>query len=206
MAATDQRAEQCRAVSTSHGLGKLRTQQDCFSVLWRPRTEGGQLWTQDSIYCRLSYGRGSRSVTPLVEATSTDFLCPYRTHCFALCHCCDFDACDCEMICPTNCSCYHDQSWSTNVVDCSAGGGASSGTELLTDIPVRIPMDATDVYLDGNNLGQLLNHAFIGKKNLRTLLLNSSSIATLQNYTFSGVSHKPTSFKSESAFLLTCIH
>ena len=74
----------------------------------------------DSIYCRLSYGRGSRSVTPLVEASSSDFLCPYRTHCFALCHCCDFDACDCEMTCPPNCSCYHDQSWSTNVVDCSA--------------------------------------------------------------------------------------
>ncbi len=47
---------------------------------------------QDSIYCRLSYGRGSRSVTPLVEATSSDFLCPYRAHCFALCHCCDLDA------------------------------------------------------------------------------------------------------------------
>ena len=142
--------------------------------------------TQDSIYCRLSYGRGSRSVTPLVEATSSDFLCPYRTHCFALCHCCDFDACDCEMTCPTNCSCYHDQSWSTNVVDCSGGGSAPTG-DLLTDIPSRIPMDATDVYLDGNNLGQLVNHAFIGKKNLRTLLLNNSAIASLHNHTFSGL-------------------
>lgn len=85
------------------------------------------------------------------------------------------------MICPTNCSCYHDQSWSTNVVDCSGG------QQVLTDVPARIPMDATDVYLDGNNLGSLLNHAFIGKKNLRTLLLNSSSISTLQNYTFSGL-------------------
>uniref|UniRef100_A0A0P5S831 Toll receptor 13 n=1 Tax=Daphnia magna TaxID=35525 RepID=A0A0P5S831_9CRUS len=135
----------------------------------------------DSIYCRLSYGRGSRSVTPLVEATSSDFLCPYRTHCFALCHCCDFDACDCEMTCPTNCSCYHDQSWSTNVVDCSGGA------EILTDIPSRIPMDATDVYLDGNNLSQLSNHAFIGKKNLRTLLLNNSAVASLHNHTFSGL-------------------
>lgn len=139
---------------------------------------------QDSIYCRLSYGRGSRSVTPLVEATSSDFLCPYRAHCFALCHCCDFDACDCEMTCPTNCSCYHDQSWSTNVVDCSGGGG---GGDLLTDIPSRIPMDATDVYLDGNNLSQLTNHAFIGKKNLRTLLLNNSAVVSLHNHTFSGL-------------------
>ena len=67
-----------------------------------------------------------------VEASSSDFLCPYRTHCFALCHCCEFDACDCEMTCPANCSCYHDQSWSTNVVDCSANG--------ISDIPSRIPV------------------------------------------------------------------
>ena len=85
----------------------------------------------DSIYCRLSYGRGSRSVTPLVEASSSDFLCPYRTHCFALCHCCDFDACDCEMTCPPNCSCYHDQSWSTNVVDCSANQVQSTSLHAL---------------------------------------------------------------------------
>ena len=48
-------------------------------------------------------------------------------------------------------------------------------------------MDATDVYLDGNQLGQLTNHAFIGKKNLRTLLLNSSAISSLHNHTFSGL-------------------
>lgn len=89
------------------------------------------------------------------------------------------------MTCPTNCSCYHDQSWSTNVVDCSTGGGGSG--DLLTDIPSRIPMDATDVYLDGNNLGQLTNHAFIGKKNLRTLLLNNSAVVSVHNHTFSGL-------------------
>lgn len=125
-------------------------------------------------------------MTPLVEATSSDFLCPYRTHCFALCHCCEFDACDCEMTCPSNCSCYHDQSWSTNVVDCS-GGVSSDAADLLTEILSKIPMDATDVYLDGNNLVQLGNHAFIGKKNLRTLLLNSSAIVSLHNHTFSGL-------------------
>lgn len=85
----------------------------------------------DGIYCRLSYGRG-RAVAPLVEASSSDFLCPYRSHCFALCHCCDFDACDCQMICPANCTCYHDQSWSTNVVDCSVNA--------LQDIPNSIPV------------------------------------------------------------------
>lgn len=48
-------------------------------------------------------------------------------------------------------------------------------------------MDATDVYLDGNNLSQLINHAFIGKKNLRTLLLNNSAVVSLHNHTFSGL-------------------
>jgi hypothetical protein len=41
-------------------------------------------------------------------------------------------------------------------------------------------MDATDVYLDGNNLPQLSQHAFIGKKNLKTLLLNNSQVNSFQ--------------------------
>ena len=48
-------------------------------------------------------------------------------------------------------------------------------------------MDAPDVYLDGNQLPQLGNHAFIGKKNLKTLLLNSSHVESLHNQTFSGL-------------------
>ena len=133
----------------------------------------------DSIYCRLSYGRGSRSVTPLVEASSSDFLCPYRTHCFALCHCCDFDACDCEMTCPNDCTCYHDQSWSANVVDCSSGSHQR--------LPERIPMDVTELYLDGNNLATLSSHKFIGRKNLRQLFLNNSRIEVIGNRTFNGL-------------------
>jgi hypothetical protein len=69
----------------------------------------------ESIYCRLMYSPENAYI-PLVEARSPEFLCPYTAHCFALCHCCDFDACDCEMTCPDNCTCYHDQAWSTNIV------------------------------------------------------------------------------------------
>lgn len=45
----------------------------------------------DAIVCRLSY---SRTVThiPLPDIKPQDFLCPYKSHCFALCHCCEFDA------------------------------------------------------------------------------------------------------------------
>ncbi|XP_022899811.1 toll-like receptor 6 [Onthophagus taurus] len=132
----------------------------------------------ESIYCKLLYNRDSNYL-PLINAESSQFLCTYKTHCFALCHCCDFDACDCEMTCPTNCTCYNDQSWSANVVECSGVG--------YTEMPSRIPMDATEVYLDGNNFGELSSHSFIGRKNLKVLYANNSNIAAIYNHTFSGL-------------------
>lgn len=132
----------------------------------------------ESVYCRLPYDR-HKSFIPLLEAKPSQFLCTYKAHCFALCHCCDFDACDCEMTCPTNCTCYHDQSWSANIVDCS-----SSGYKTL---PGRLPMDATEVYLDGNNFGELNSHSFIGRKNLLILYANDSNIIAIRNHTFSGL-------------------
>ncbi|XP_060524407.1 toll-like receptor 6 [Cylas formicarius] len=132
----------------------------------------------ESIYCKLLYNRDNNYL-PLIEAESSQFLCTYKTHCFALCHCCDFDACDCEMTCPTNCTCYHDQSWSANVVECSGVG--------YTEMPSSIPMDATEVYLDGNNFGELSSHSFIGRKNLKILFANNSNIAAIYNHTFSGL-------------------
>ncbi|XP_046420533.1 toll-like receptor 6 [Neodiprion fabricii] len=131
-----------------------------------------------SVYCRLPYAR-HKSFAPLLEAKSSQFLCTYKAHCFALCHCCDFDACDCEMTCPTNCTCYHDQSWSANVVDCS--------TSAYKNLPGRLPMDATEVYLDGNDFGELNSHAFIGRKNLEVLYANDSNIVAIHNNTFSGL-------------------
>lgn len=135
----------------------------------------------EGIYCRLLHSsRPQRSYVPLVEATSANFLCTYETHCFALCHCCDFDACDCEMTCPNNCTCYHDQSWSANIVDCSAGSH--------TNLPERIPMDVTELYLDGNSgLRALSSHKFIGRKNLKLLFLNSSGVEIIHNRTFNGL-------------------
>lgn len=132
-----------------------------------------------SIYCKLLYNRGKVFV-PLVEAMATQFLCQYEAHCPTLCHCCDFFACDCKMECPTGCTCYHDQSWSSNVVDCSRAN-------YLDRLPDQIPMDATQIYLDGNRFRTVNNHAFIGRKKLRVLFLNGSSIDTVQNRTFNGL-------------------
>lgn len=137
-----------------------------------------QVLDLDSVTCELAHARGSPP-QPLLSLKPSNFLCPYEAHCFALCQCCDYDACDCEMTCPTNCTCYHDHTWSSNVVDCSNAG--------YTSVPERIPMDATEIYLDGNDLGELDSHVFIGKKKLEVLFLNNSNIKAVHNRTFNGV-------------------
>ncbi|CAB3226676.1 unnamed protein product [Arctia plantaginis] len=133
----------------------------------------------ESVRCSLTHSR-TRSEMLLLEVRSSEFLCEYESHCFAVCHCCDFDACDCKMTCPDKCRCYHDQTWTTtNVVDCSNAD--------YDHVPERIPMDATEIYLDGNDLKELGNHVFIGKKKLQVLYLNNSNINTIQNRTFNGI-------------------
>lgn len=133
----------------------------------------------ENVLCKMTHTRGVTHIA-LSNLRSTDFLCTYETHCFTLCQCCEFDACDCEMTCPNNCSCYHDPTWHTNVVDCSG--------QHVPDVPEKIPMDATEVYLDGNDFNELQNHVFIGRKNMRSLYVNGSGIETIQNRTFAGLS------------------
>ncbi|GFS98136.1 toll-like receptor Tollo [Nephila pilipes] len=132
----------------------------------------------NEVICKLSFKRHS-SYLPLSMAKSSDFLCKYGSHCFALCHCCEFDACDCEMVCPENCTCYSDQTWNTNIVDCSS--------QNFSSMPSVIPMDVTDLYLDGNNIFQLTSHTLIGRKNMRIIYLNNSNIHVINNRTFNGL-------------------
>ncbi|KOB69977.1 18 wheeler [Operophtera brumata] len=132
----------------------------------------------ENVLCKMTNTRSGTHV-PLTNLKTTDFLCKYETHCFAICHCCDYDACDCEMTCPQNCTCYHDPLWNTNVVDCS---GQSS-----MEIPHKIPMDATEVFLDGNNIRELQNHVFIGRQKMRSLYVNNSNVDNIQNRTFAGL-------------------
>lgn len=132
----------------------------------------------DQVMCQLSFVRHN-AYLPLSKSKSSDFLCKYRSHCFALCHCCEFDACDCEMVCPDNCTCYADQTWNTNIVDCSSQGFSS--------MPSVIPMDVTDLYLDGNDIFTLTSHTFIGRKNMRIIFLNNSNIHVINNRTFNGL-------------------
>lgn len=140
----------------------------------------------DNIVCQLTFTKMKSSVS-LTKADPSQFLCPYKSHCFALCHCCDFDACDCEQSCPSvqtpsgpiDCTCYYDQTWNTNIVDCSSIN--------LNTIPNRIPMDATELYLDGNDMSSLSSHSFIGRKNMKVLHLNNSNIYSINNRTFNGL-------------------
>ncbi|XP_034829000.1 toll-like receptor 6 [Maniola hyperantus] len=132
----------------------------------------------DKAFCSLVHSR-AKEKKKIIDMSPSDFLCPYERHCFALCHCCEFVACDCEMICPDNCKCYHDITWNANVVDCSNAG--------YTEVPDRIPMDATEIYLDGNDISYLGNHVFIGKKKLQVLYLNNTKLKEVNNQTFKGV-------------------
>ena len=131
------------------------------------------------LICDVTDSRKSDSL-PLTSMTRSMFLCQYETHCFALCHCCEYDACDCEMACPEGCSCFHDHLWSVNKVECSK--------QNHSEIPQPMPMDATDVFLDGNTIVSLGNHVLIGRKFMRRLYLNSSNIDAVDNKTFNGLS------------------
>ncbi|CAG2162598.1 unnamed protein product [Oppiella nova] len=157
---------------------------DC-TMEWLQRVANGDESRQyprmvdvQQIECQLAFAK-QQGLVPLTRANSSQFLCPYKSHCFALCHCCEFDACDCEMTCPDNCSCYYDQTWSTNVVDCSGKG--------YNSVPARLPMDVTALYLDGNDIYTLSSHTFIGRKNMRQLYLNNSNIHAVGNNTFNGL-------------------
>ncbi|XP_017771821.1 PREDICTED: toll-like receptor Tollo [Nicrophorus vespilloides] len=160
---------------------------DC-TMEWLQKANLNKVRTQpmlvdlESIYCQLLYNRGG-SYVPLVEAAPHQFLCTYEAQCLTTCQCCDFDACDCKVTCPKNCTCYHDQMWrNANVVDCSSSG-------YVEELPERIPMSATQLYLDGNDLRALVSHAFIGRKTLKVLFLNNSNIENIHNRTFNGLHH-----------------
>lgn len=129
----------------------------------------------DTIYCKLLYNR-DKSFISLLEAEPQHFLCGYSHHCFATCDCCGRDSCDCEMKCPTNCTCFHDKTWKTNIVEC--------GASTYRDVPRKMSNDITQLYLDGANLIELNEFSFVGKKNLQIFYGNNSNVQSISNGTF----------------------
>ena len=51
----------------------------------------------------------NHAAQPQPLAGVSQLLCQYTQHCFSLCRCCTFLACDCRMKCPHSCSCFHHQ-------------------------------------------------------------------------------------------------
>ena len=133
----------------------------------------------DRVTCSLA-SEDNRTVQ-ILTMSSDQFLCPYEAQCHPHCFCCNFFACDCRMQCPEGCSCYHDNSWSNNIIQCSARGHQ--------EVPPLIPMDATSVYLDGNNMTELVNPGFVGRRKIHKLYLNSSRITRMTNLTFEGLTN-----------------
>lgn len=129
----------------------------------------------DTIYCKLLNNR-DKSYIPLLEAQPHQFLCGYDSHCRILCDCCGRDSCNCEMKCPTNCTCFHDQTWKTNIVECAG--------RHIHDVPRRMSNDVTELYLDGTNLIDLSSNSFIDKRNLAVFYGNNSNIQMIHNGTF----------------------
>lgn len=133
----------------------------------------------ENVICKESYVRGVKFL-PVSSLHTKDFLCKYDIHCPEDCHCCDFTFCNCKTVCPNNCSCYHDSTKTTNVVDCSV--------KQLNIVPRDFPIGATHVYLDGNFYNELNETVFDSMRKSLVLYLNSSNIHNIQNETFRGLS------------------
>ena len=62
-----------------------------------------------SLSCQPPLASSGGEPVPLSSVEEGSFLCSYTSHCFSLCRCCTFFACDCRMKCPDPCDCFHDQ-------------------------------------------------------------------------------------------------
>ncbi|KAK3593117.1 hypothetical protein CHS0354_018245 [Potamilus streckersoni] len=121
-----------------------------------------------------------------------DFVCQYKRDCSILnCSCCNVDACACLHICPDICTCFHNSDRSVNSVRCEGRG--------IDKVPKEMPLAATHVYLDGNNITLLSIHSFPEMIHLEYLSMNDSNIHTIQDYTFSTLSSLKTLHLNENS-------
>ena len=51
----------------------------------------------DQAECEVRYHGNRTALAPVTSVPPAQFLCRYDSHCFSLCMCCDFIACDCRM-------------------------------------------------------------------------------------------------------------
>lgn len=133
----------------------------------------------DTIECLVAHKR-SNPVRLLSTLTHQDFLCRFESKCPASCHCCEFKSCHCQVKCPDMCSCFNDQSGNIMKINC--------GKQNAIMLPERIPIDSTQVYVDGNNYVEMKSYSFASLKKVKSLYLNGSNIIAMQNHALTGLS------------------
>jgi hypothetical protein len=115
----------------------------------------------------------SRSI---MNISSNDLLCSYSRHCASDCTCCDFEACDCHSICPSECLCAHNALWSYHIVKCRKRN--------LSSIHIFLPETITELNYEENNIEELKPFVFVGKTLLTKLNLAKNNLQILTNETF----------------------
>uniref|UniRef100_A0A915KPH3 TIR domain-containing protein n=1 Tax=Romanomermis culicivorax TaxID=13658 RepID=A0A915KPH3_ROMCU len=122
---------------------------------------------------------------PIKYVEKFEFLCQYDdVRCSSDCVCCDFEICDCKNVCPDNCTCFSDKTMTINEVMCSKSW---SNAENQQNNLKFLPMQATNLQLDGLSFRNLARNSFFGRYRLRKLYLNNSKIENLAQKTFNGL-------------------
>ena len=111
----------------------------------------------------------------LATVERTELLCPYEQVCSEDCPCCRFASCDCKNKCPLGCECFHDAPFIVNIVRCSRLDDPDFS-------PKRIPMYATQIYLDRVRMPVIKSHDFLGRYRLKQLYVNHSDVETIEPY------------------------
>ncbi|CAF2937286.1 unnamed protein product [Rotaria sp. Silwood2] len=117
----------------------------------------------------------------IMNMSQDNFLCSYSQYCASDCSCCDFEACDCHSVCPSECLCLHDSSWLNHIVQCQQRN--------LFDIHIHLPETVTELNYEENNIEQLQPFVFVGKNLLIKLNLAKNNIKNLTNDIFCGASN-----------------
>ena len=120
----------------------------------------------------------SRSI---MNISRNDFLCSYSRHCASDCSCCEFEACDCHFVCPSECSCEHDIQWSRHRVQCPNSN--------LSNVHLLLPQTITELDYRDNQIEQIKPFVFVGKTSLIKLNLARNQLKELTNETFCAANH-----------------
>jgi Leucine-rich repeat (LRR) protein len=137
-----------------------------------------QIVDSDSTTCKhMVYKNLDKQLSTALES---DFLCPYEQTCEPSCICCQYGNCDCKSKCPEGCSCFHDQAYKTNVVECKGLNETSSRAFS----PKLLPMHATHILLENLQLPTLKTHDFMSRTKLVELRINASGVRIIQPLTF----------------------